>query len=583
MTENKISGTRRSDTVVCVLFGALLAFFIYQSVQWLVAYRFGQSLDIDESGYLAVSVAFAKAKVYGGWTGWMRALSAPLGFAPMAPAVASLAMAAFGVNEDYGILSTVGLAVATLVLLFVVLRRLSLPHAFLACILLVSMPDFVMFSRSFQFVTATTFFFFASFGCFVLSDGFRRSSYSALVGAALGCMILSRTMALAFLPAFALSFLVYLYLTRGFSRETMKNIVLSIVVFLLVAVPWYLRNFEIVFGYLFSFGYGAHAAEYGQSRGIFTLANLYLRIRWIFVQMHLPHFALIVPAFVAAFLHLVFQKTKDRDDILIISGVVLCLGCFFVLSTSQNMGTGFDSPIYTVMIYCVAAWLSRIGSRWFQVVYFTLSVALFSVAAYAHNDAHRCEAMPKPLAHRFGEGDWASPWINCGSILESWLQKNGYPPEDLPDSIRTRNGAIAWRDVSKVVADYLSVADVNKGPVLLLSRHMILNVNTIGLELVKKFGYNLPMVQIDPGMLKPGLEAYASWLAQPPQDAACIALILNRQNGEFYPRADLDTLNAALKSSGFEQVKDFATPRPDQHLEAWKRNTASCNAGAAAK
>lgn len=583
MTENKISGTRRSDTVVYVLFGALLAFFIYQSVQWLVAYRFGQSLDIDESGYLAVSVAFAKAKVYGGWTGWMRALSAPLGFAPMAPAVASLAMAAFGINENYGILCNVGFAVGTLVLLFAVLRRVSLPHALLACILLASLPNFVMFSRSFQFVTATTFFFFASFATFVFSDGFRRSSYSVLVGASLGCMILSRTMALAFLPAFAVSFLVYLYLMRGFSRETVKNIVLSVVAFLVVAVPWYLRNFEGIFGYLFSFGYGAHAAEYSQSQGVFTLANLILRVRLVFVQMRLPHFVLVVPFFIVGFITVVLRKRRERNDSRIIAGSVLCILCFCVLATSQNMGTGFDSPIYTVMIFCVLAWLATIGLRWVQGLFFALSVAVFSVAAYAHYDIYRCEAMPKPFAHGWGNGDFDGPWIDCGTLLQSWLQRNGFPPDNQPNFILSRNNAIAWRDVSKAVSAYLSAEDSNKGPVLFLSRHMILNVNTVGLELIKTFGYNLAMIQIDPSTLEPGLASYASWLAQPPQDSACFALILNRQNGEFYPRADLATMESALKSSGFEHIKDFPTPRPGQHLEAWKRNSASCSAGVAAK
>ncbi|ACC71476.1 glycosyltransferase family 39 protein [Paraburkholderia phymatum] len=583
MNKSKILNAGRSDAVVYILFGVLLAFFTYQSVHWLVEYRFGQSLDIDESGYLTLALSFAKAKLNAGWIGWWRALSAPLGFAPLAPAVASLAMVVFGVNENYGILCNVGFAVGTLVLLFTVLRRSSLPHALLACILLASMQNFVMFSRSFQFVTATTFFFFAAFACFVFSDGFRRSSYSALLGATLGCMVLSRTMALAFLPAFVLSFLIYLYLARAFSRDTIKNIVLSIVVFLVVAAPWYLRNFETVFGYLFSFGYGAHAAEYGQSRGIFTLANLYLRIRWVLVQMRLPHFVLIVPIFIAGFIFSVFRKARSLGDNLIISGVVLCLGCFFVLSTSQNMGTGFDSPIYTVMIFCVAAWLAKRGLRWLQPVYFALVIVFFSIAAYAHNDVQRCEALPKPLGQRFGKDDLAGPWLNCGTVLQSWLEQNGYPPEDTPDRVLTRDGAIEWRHISKAVSDYLSTADVNKGPVLFLSRHMILNVNTVGLELIKKFGYNLPMIQIDPGTLKPDVKSYGEWLAQPPQDSACFALMLNQSNGEFYPRADLATMESALKASGFQQVKDFPTPRPGQRLGVWKRNAASCNAGFAMK
>ncbi|MFL9952494.1 glycosyltransferase family 39 protein [Paraburkholderia nemoris] len=584
MTKSKILNIRRSDGVIYILFAALLVLFIYQSVHWLVKYRFGQSLDIDESGYLALSVAFAKAKIYGGWTGWWHALSAPLGFAPLVPVVASLAMVAFGVNENYGFLCNVGFAVGTLALMFVVLRRSSLPHALLACILLASLSNFVVFSRGFQFVTATTFFFFASFACFVLSDGFRRSSYSALVGAALGCMILSRTMALAFLPAFAFSFLIYLYLARGFSRETLKNIVLSIIVFLIVALPWYVRNFSSVFGYLFSFGYGAHAAEYGHSQGVFTWANLSLRFRWIFVQMRLPHFFFIVPIFLVGLSSVLLRRKRGVTSNLILSGSALCLACFGVLWTSQNMGTGFDSPIYTVMVFCVATWFGTIGLRWLQVAYFALSVGFFAVAAYAHQDLYRCVGMSKPFAQGFGGDDaWTGPLLDCGTLVHMSLQQNNFPPENQPNFILGRDEAMAWRDLNRSVSSYLATEDFNKGPVLLLSRHMILNVNSIGLEMIKKSDFMVPMVQVDPALLEPKLESYTSWLAQSPQNAACFALMLNDQHGEFSPRADLATMGSALESSGFKQVKDFPTPRPGQHLGVWKRNVASCNAGVAAK
>ncbi|CAD6542161.1 ArnT family glycosyltransferase [Paraburkholderia sabiae] len=585
MTKHKILNSRRTDAVIYILFAALLALFIYQSVHWLIEYRFGQSLDIDESGYLALSVAFAKAKIYGGWTGWLRALSAPLGFAPMAPIVASLAMIGFGVNENYGFLCNVGFAVGTLVLMFVVLRRSSLLHALLACILLASLSDFVVFSRGFQFVTPTTFFFFASFACFVLSDGFRLSSYSALVGAALGCMILSRTMAVAFLPAFAFSFLLYLYLARGFSRETLKNILLSVIVFLIVALPWYIRNFASVFGYLFSFGYGAHAAEYGHSQGIFTWANLSLRFRWIFVQMRLPHFFFVVPIFLIGLLSVLIGRKRGVTGNLIIAGSALCLACFGILWTSQNMGTGFDAPIYTVMIYCVAAWLGTIGLRWLQAAYFTLFIGFFALSAYAHQDLYRCVAMSKPFSQGFGGDDaWTGPLLDCGTLVHMSLQQNDFPPlENKQNFILDRDEAIAWRNLNRSVSTYLATEDFNKSPVLLLSRHMILNVNSIGLEMIKQSGFMLPMVQVDPALLEPKLDSYTSWLARPPQDAACFAMMLNDQHGEFSPRADLASMTIALKSLGFEHVRDFPTPRPGQHLAVWKRNVASCNAGVAVK
>lgn len=577
MTENNFSKNRRRDALFYVLFGILLAFFIYQDVQWLVKYRFDQSLDIDESGYLALAIAFARAEMGGHWAGWWHAVSAPLTFAPMAPVVASLAMIGFGVNENYGFLCNVAFCAGSLILMFVALRRLSLAHALLASALLGCLPGFVIFSRSFQFVAATTFFYFAAFVFFVLSDGYRRTLYAVLVGVALGGMVLSRTMALAFLPAFAFAFVVYLFLVHGLSRIVFRNIVLSIIAFAMVAGPWYVRNFQSVFGYLFSFGYGAHAAEYGHSQGIFTIANLTLRVEMIFVQMRLPHFVIIVPTFFAALLFSLFGKRRDKTDSLILATCILCLSCFMTLWTSQNMGTGFDAPIYTVMIFAAAAWLGRINRRWIQLVFGTLTLATFSLASYAHQDLYRCSEMPKVFIQGIAG---FRPLVDCGSLVHISLKQNGFAPENEPNFILSRGDAVAWRDLNRHISGYLAQEDANRSPVLLLSRHMIANVNSIGLEMIKKYGFNLPMIQIDPGMLTPTQQSYSRWLADAPQDSACLALMLNEQQGEFFPRADPAAMSSALESSNFQRAGEFDTPRPGQHFTIWRRNVAACRTGA---
>jgi hypothetical protein len=580
MRENKIFNIKRGDTVFYALFAILLGLSVYQDIAWVVKYRFDQSFDIDESGYLAIAVAFAKAKINGGWDGWWHAVSAPLGFAPLLPVVASLTMIVFGVNENFGFVCNIGFAAGTLVLMFVALRRFSPAHGLLASILLVSLANVSMFSRTFQFVSATTFFFFAGFVFFALSDGFRWRSYAILTGASLGCMVLSRTMALAFLPAFAFSFLIYLYLVHGFSRQAVKNIVASILVFLTVALPWYLSNYKSVFGYLFAFGYGAHATEYGHSQGIFTLANLNLRLQMIFVQMRPAHFIIIVPIFFMVFLLRLFGRKRNVADSLILSASVLCLSCFFILSTSQNMGTAFDAPIYPVMIFSVVAWLSGVRLRWIQISYFSLSIALFALAAYAHQDLNRCARMPNKFIKDFaGYG----PLVNCGSHVHEYLKLNEFPPVNQPNFILSRDEAVAWRDLNRAIATYLVSEDPNKNSILLISRHMILNVNSIGLEMIKKSDLILPMVQIDPGVLEPTAESYSRWLAQPPQDSACFALMLDDQHGEFFPRADLAVMTSVLAGAQYERVANFATPRPGQHLWIWRKTVAACQRPLVAK
>lgn len=580
MNEIKDMKPTYARAALYALFTALLAFFVYQNVNWVVKYRFDQSLDIDESGYLALAVAFAKAKASGGWIGWSHAISAPLGFAPLAPLVASLAMIFFGINENLGFICNVGFAAGTLILLFVAVRRYSLVHALLASLLLASLPNFVMFSRSFQFVSATTFFFFAAFVFFTLSDGLRYRGYSMLMGAALGGMVLSRTMALAFLPAFAFAFIVSLVWMRGFSRHVVKNIVASIAAFLIVAVPWYLKNYKSVFGYLFSFGYGAHAAEYGHSHGLLTLENLRSRIDMIMSQVRPGHFFLLIPVFCAIVFFVLSSRKRDDRTGVILGGWLVSLTCFFILSTSQNMGTGFDAPIYPVVIFCVAVWLAGLGARWIQVPYFVLSVGLFSMASYAHQDLYRCIRMPKEFG---GSLAGYPPLVNCLANIHGYLRTNEFSPENQPDFILSRAEAVAWRNLNRSVASFLVTEDAGKGSILLISRHMLVNANSIGLEMVKGHGLILPMIQIDPAVLEPSIDSYSRWLAQPPQDSACFALTLDDQHGEFFPRADLTRMTPAMARAQYERMTSFATPRPGQHLVLWRKAGPACASSRNAK
>jgi hypothetical protein len=353
----------------------------------------------------------------------------------------------------------------------------------------------------------------------------------------------------------------------------------SILAFLIVALPWYLKNYKSVFGYLFSFGYGAHAAQYGQSQGIFTLANLKLRIGVMVNHLGPPLFAMIVPAFVAIFLLVLFSRKRDARNGLILSGSILSLACFFILSTSQNMGTSFDAPIYPVMIFCVIGWLAGTGLRWIQIPYFALSLALFSMATYAHQDLYRCVRMPKVFVEGFGA---LPPLVNCLDLY-GYLRAYGFPPENQPNFILSREEAVAWRNLNRMVSSYLTMEDLNKSTILLISRHILLNVNSVGLEMIKKSDSILPMVQIDPGVLGPTAESYARWLAESPQDSACFALLLDDQHGEFFPRADLAVMASVLASAQYERVANFATPRPGQHLWIWRKTVEACQGPFVAK
>jgi hypothetical protein len=155
-------------------------------------------------------------------------------------------------------------------------------------------------------------------------------------------MIFSRTMFLAFLPL--LKWFSFLILLLGKKITTAKsiNMALSTATFFAIAAPWYWKNHEDIFGYLFSFGHGAHASEYGPYVGIFNMANLTLWINAINTLIHPIHFAIVAFSFVfylvSVFLNRRFlnRRRLGADKQKYSRFHAWCFACLFVTSTTRT-------------------------------------------------------------------------------------------------------------------------------------------------------------------------------------------------------------------------------------------------------
>ena len=72
--------------VICLLFLAI-------NLRWIYLFRAGQPLDIDEAGYLAISLNYYKALMDGGVGAWIASIEAPNIHAPLTMVLASLGYA----------------------------------------------------------------------------------------------------------------------------------------------------------------------------------------------------------------------------------------------------------------------------------------------------------------------------------------------------------------------------------------------------------------------------------------------------------------------------------------------------------
>ncbi|WP_169708559.1 ArnT family glycosyltransferase [Trinickia terrae] len=260
--EDKNSNTFDSTRSRAIVVGAALilaALVSWSNLLWVEHNRFGLALTIDEAGCMSQAIAYANALKYGGIPAWLAALSYPTKFAPLSPIVSSILMARLGVDENIAFYAHILFYAATVLVTFWWVREQSSRLAAICVSLLVAtLPDIVLYTRKYQCGLPATFFLLANFA-YYKADRFSSWFWSFWIGAALGLMLLSRTMSVAFLPDFGLVWLLDSWKTL---MRNIAQLAMSVAVFLLISVPWYASNFKEIFGYLFSFGYGAHSTEY---------------------------------------------------------------------------------------------------------------------------------------------------------------------------------------------------------------------------------------------------------------------------------------------------------------------------------
>lgn len=575
---------RLSGRIYLILFLVILIASVFFNVKWLQLYRFDQSLDIDEAGYITQAIAYARALEGGGVGAWLGAINQPTAHAPLLPILASVLMAQFGNSENIALFSNVIVNAALCITVFALATGLIDRRAGLVCAVVVaSIPIVIDFTRTFQFVVIATLFFTTTIFSYFKSKGFYSAKWSGAIGASLALMIMARTMTIAFLPAFFISFLLHLFLVGGLRDKVVrKNIILSIVVFFLVASTWYVSHYKYVFDYLFSFGYGAHSAEYGANSGVFTIQNFNSRINALFVALRPIHFFLIFPAFCIFLAGGVVAQVRDKickRDSFLLFVAVLCVLCFFILATSRNRGFGFEVPLFPAMTLVAINWIFKWTGQ--RLSFFLGSVVLVGVClpiVYVKADLNNCRGVQTEFDIPFlGR----SMVFDCRGLIHEHLDNFGVAVQggaqvDLPPSILRRE-AVAWRDLSIKLADFIANNTERRAQMTFALRHALLNVNTVSLEEIKRYGSIWPAVQIDPGQIVQSQDGYMEWVGSAQVRSSCLVFMLNRNDGEFSQKPDSNFLESALKGDGYRIVLSLNTPRSGQQLNAWQRDSANCH------
>ena len=261
---------------------------------------------------------------------------------------------------------------------------------------MLGLPAMTLSSRSYQFASAAGAALLLTLWALVASDRGRRPWVMAAFGLAAGVMLLTRPMTVAFLPGLGLATVVVLQ----WSRRVVLHLAIATLMALAVAGPWWFRSRDQLRDYLFSYGYGSDATDYGGqnvlARALNRLGAGLGDLRPLFVLLGLVTTALVL-------VHLVRWRRSGRSlrewtgARREIAGMLLVIGVgYAALFSTANLGVWFELPLELVGLAAVISLAGLVGGAGMA----RLGVAAVTLAAIS---------FAVSLTDRGGEYDLGEP------------------------------------------------------------------------------------------------------------------------------------------------------------------------------
>ena len=272
----------------------LLLLFAASTILWDWRYRHGQPYDIDESGYLSISLADFHSLGGGGLISWIKQVEAPSTQSPLTTLLSTPFYLVFGPKALAGLLSPLVYMLVAIAATYGLARRiLPRPAAWIAVVLVASTPLVINYSRDYIFAAAATGVVAVALLCFERSDQLRSFRWSLLFGIAVGLLPLARTMTVAFLPAFGIVVLLAVTLHPERARRGL-NAAIAVVAAVVTAASWlaFNGNGTLVWNYLTQYGYGAASHEYGVQHSLLSYQAWLATLRSFAFYVYLPHLIL---------------------------------------------------------------------------------------------------------------------------------------------------------------------------------------------------------------------------------------------------------------------------------------------------
>ncbi|MFD8495750.1 hypothetical protein [Amycolatopsis sp. NPDC059657] len=556
--------------------------WLAMNVRWLMAYRRGQLLDIDEAGYLGMALNNYYAGGRDGLDGWLQAVGSTGIQAPLIPALTSLHMYVTGPVVVTSFLVPLLSVLAVVLLGYSLGHRLGGPKlAWLMFAVLASAPAFLIEARGYHFGAPAAAVTTAALYFLIRSEGLTRIGSSIAFGVFLGLMPLTRTMTVAYVAVLLATALVQV-IAGAERRRRLVNLGVAVLAAVAVASLWLIPNGSLVFKYLTGFGYGKQSAEYGSQSGLVNPAAWFFRFHQLIGDQYLPHGLLYVAGAIAAIVVLVRRLKSLRFRAFVPAAIgspvfpaaALVIGGFAALISSPNAGTQFELCLVPALALVVLWGLLRLGGRITKALPVAVGVVVL-IALVPQLDLHSPTATPLwfdlPLYGHLPVTD------GRGSMQIAEGNAAGTDAVEPVDAETARQ----WIEASDWAGKQIIANNAVRGASAFGFRDRLFNVNTVQLAVLHEKGYGVAMPMVNPTDLGNTRPDYENWLTHDLKslsgDAskACLLFTATGTINEFTPAVDPPGMREAAAATGFTPIADHNLPN-GRVVTLWHRDQPTC-------
>ena len=568
----RLPASERGRWTLAVLAGVLLLMAL--NLWWVLTYRKGFPLDVDEAGYTSIALIDWLGFHNGGLHGWWGSIQNQTPNAPLLPAFTSaLLIFKQGIMEGFAVL--IGFFAVLVLATYGIAERLAGPRlGALAALAIGTSEGALLFSREYIFALPAAALMSCAVYALLRSERMRKRRWAIACGVAIGLMVLARTMAVAFLPGLLVAALIgMLAIERDGLRRRFVNLALGAIAAVLVAATWYYHNLEPVYEYLTNFGYGSKSAYFGAEHAVVSWGRFKVVAETVIHDdLLVPMTALVLIGLVALLVvagRRLAAAGSRRSELLRLAasepfaiGFVFAAG-FAALMTSRNAGSGFSLPISMLLPP-----LAVLALRYYRHAAIPATAVVVAIGALnLASTSSLWEGLAKPhVVSTPGFG--YQPWISGIPRPVDAIRVQVPGP-----STKFVDHDLGWPEADEAVAEQLVrriyAGGLESGVVAFSSRNRAISGNSVGLAVLLYYDTSIPFTQLE-SEPNDTVANYVKQLRNVEHGPPGMLLTMNRNQDDFPPLVTQSKAEAAARKVGFHRAWAIALP-DGRRLRLWVR------------